>query len=45
LIGIASIVWLLTSLSKWEMISTILFIALIFCLYFAMKWLRNKSES
>jgi APA family basic amino acid/polyamine antiporter len=45
LIGIASIVWLLTSLSKWEMISTILFIALISCLYFAMKWLRNKSES
>jgi basic amino acid/polyamine antiporter, APA family len=36
-IGIAAIVWLLTSLSKWEILSTIIFIALICVIYFVMK--------
>ncbi|MFT5886146.1 MAG: APA family basic amino acid/polyamine antiporter [Arcticibacterium sp.] len=42
-IGIASIVWLLTSLSKWELISTAIFIAVISSLYFAIEWMKNKS--
>ncbi len=40
-IGIASIVWLLTSLNKWEIISTIIFIATICLVYFAMKWIKK----
>ncbi len=42
-IGIASIVWLLTSLSKWEIISTIIFIAVICVIYFVMKWLKKRE--
>lgn len=37
LIGIAAIIWLLTSLSKWEILSTIIFIAAICIIYFVMK--------
>jgi amino acid transporter len=36
-IGIAAIIWLLTSLSRWELLSTIIFIALICIGYFVMK--------
>ena len=44
-IGIVSIVWLLTSLSKWEIVSTVIFIAVICVIYFAMKWMKNKRVS
>jgi amino acid transporter len=37
IIAIAAIVWLLTSLSKWEIGSTIIFIAVICVIYFLMK--------
>ncbi len=37
LIGLTSIIWLLTSLSKWELLSTIIFIALICIGYLGMK--------
>lgn len=42
-IGIASIVWLLTSLSKWEVLSTIIFIAVICIIFLVMKKLKNKN--
>jgi L-asparagine transporter-like permease len=41
-IGIASIVWLLTSLTKLEIYSTIIFIAVICVIYFAMKLFQKK---
>jgi APA family basic amino acid/polyamine antiporter len=44
-IGIASIVWLLASLTKWEILSTIIFIAVICVMYFVMKrFQKNKTE-
>ena len=45
IIGIASIVWLLTSLSRWEVIATIIFIALICMIYFTMKWIKRRAKS
>lgn len=36
-IGIAAIIWLLTSLSKWEILSVIIFIAVLSLIYFVMK--------
>ncbi len=44
IIGIAAIVWLLTSLSKWEILSTIIFIAAICIIYFVMKKLKNDKS-
>jgi amino acid transporter len=44
-IGIVSILWLLTSLSKWEIISTIIFIAVICVVYFIMKWLKKRTKT
>jgi len=44
LIGIAAIVWLLTSLSKWEILSTIIFIFSICILYFTMKLMKSKNK-
>jgi len=41
-IGIAAIIWLLTSLSKWEILSTLIFIALVSLIYFIMKKSKNK---
>jgi L-asparagine transporter-like permease len=43
-IGVASIVWLLTSLSKWEILSMIIFIAIISIIYLAMKWMQNRKN-
>ncbi|MDB4439040.1 APC family permease [bacterium] len=45
LIAITSIVWLLTSLTKWEVISTVIFISVICLIYFIMKRIKNKSVS
>ena len=41
-IGMASILWLLTSLNKWEILSSIIFITTICLVYFVMKWVRNN---
>jgi amino acid transporter len=43
-IGVASIIWLLTSLSKWEIGSTAIFIAVICVLYFVMKKYTKKKN-
>ena len=47
LIGIAAIIWLLTSLSKWEILSTIVFIAAVCVIYFIMKKIKivNRRSS
>ena len=45
LIGIAAITWLLTSLSKWEILSAIIFIAVTCVIYIAMKWVKNKNKT
>ncbi len=42
LIGIATIIWLLTSLNKWEILSTIIFISAICFIYFTMKLMKSK---
>lgn len=42
-IGIAAIVWLLSSLSKWEILSTIIFIAIVCVIYFIMKRFQQKK--
>ncbi len=44
-IGIATIIWLLTSLSKWEILSTIIFITTICVIYFVMKYSKNKKNN
>ena len=44
-IGIASITWLLTSLSKWEVISSIIFIAVISIVYVTMKFIKKRAKS
>lgn len=43
LIGIATITWLLSSLSKWEIWSTIIFIAAVCVIYFVMKKLKKEK--
>ncbi len=42
-IGVASITWLLTSLSKWEILSTIIFIAAICIIYFVTKKFKKEK--
>lgn len=44
LLGLVTIVWLLTSLRKWEILSTLIFIAAICVLYVVMSWV-NKREA
>ena len=44
-IGIAAIIWLLTSLSKWEILSTIIFIAAVCIIYFVMKKFKIKPQT
>ena len=43
-IAIVAIIWLLTSLGKWEILSTFIFIAAILIIYFITKWLKRKDE-
>ena len=43
-IGIAAIVWLLTSLSKWEILSTVIFIAVVCVIYFVMKKVKSNLQ-
>lgn len=45
LIGVASILWLLSSLSKWEILSTIIFIAIVCIIYFFTKRTKPKIKS
>lgn len=45
LIGIATIAWLLTSLKKWEILSTLIFIAAVCVIYFVMKRFKNKKQT
>ena len=45
LIGIATIAWLLTSLKKWEILSTLIFIAAVCVIYFVMKRFENKKQT
>lgn len=42
-IAIAAIVWLLTSLGKWEILSTLIFIGIVVIIYFVTKWFKNKN--
>lgn len=44
LTAIAAIIWLLTSLGKWEILSTLIFIAAIIIFYFITKWLKRKTQ-
>ncbi len=41
-VGIASIIWLLTSLGKWEILSAIIFIAVVCVIYAIMKKIKNN---
>lgn len=43
-IGIAAIVWLLSSLSKWEILSTLIFIGIVCIIYFVMEKIKNSKE-
>lgn len=43
LIGIAAIVWLLTSLSKWEILSTIIFIGIVCIIYYVMEKIKKEK--
>lgn len=43
LIAIVAIVWLLTSLSTWEIGSTIIFIAVICAIYFVMHFYKKRK--
>ena len=44
LFGVVCIVWLLTSLSKWEILSMVIFIAVICVIYLTMKWMENRKN-
>lgn len=43
LIGVGTITWLLTSLSKWEILSTIIFIAIVCVIYFFTKKFKKEK--
>ncbi len=43
LIGIAAIIWLLTGLGKWEVLSTLIFIAIVIAIYFLTQEFREKG--
>jgi APA family basic amino acid/polyamine antiporter len=44
LIGIASIIWLLTGLGKWELLSTLIFIGIVCVFYAATKFFKQKNK-
>ncbi|QBA64024.1 APC family permease [Muriicola soli] len=43
MIGIASILWLLSSLTSWEFLSIAIFLLIICAIYFGARWLKNKK--
>lgn len=45
LIGIASIIWVLTSLGKWEILSTLIFIFVVSIIYFLTRWTKPNIKS
>ena len=44
-IGIAAISWLLSSLSKWEIISTAIFVTMVCLIYFVTRWMKGKNKT
>lgn len=44
-IGTVSIVWLLSSLGKWEILSTLIFIAAVCIIYFITNWVKPKMNT
>lgn len=44
LAGIAAIAWLLSSLGKWEILSTLIFIGVVCIIYWSQKWIRKKIK-
>ncbi len=44
LIGIAAIIWLLTSLTKWEILSALIFIGVVILIYITMKQIKKNQE-
>ena len=44
LAGIAAILWLLSGLGKWEILSTLIFIAAVSVIYWSQKWIRKKTK-
>jgi APA family basic amino acid/polyamine antiporter len=45
LIGIAAIIWLLSSLSKWEILSTLIFIASVSVIYLVTEWVKRRRKT
>jgi APA family basic amino acid/polyamine antiporter len=43
-IGIATIIWVLSNLSKWEILSALIFIAAVCVIYLVMKWIKSKNR-
>ncbi|ULQ54306.1 APC family permease [Flavihumibacter fluvii] len=43
LIGIGAILWILTGLGRWEIMSTLIFIAAICVIYFLTRWVKQKN--
>ena len=43
LLALACIAWLLSSLSKMEIIATIIFIAFVSVIFFTMKWIKKRA--
>lgn len=43
-IGIASIIWLLSSLSQWDIASTVIFIIIASLVYVVMKWIKRVNH-
>ncbi|NNK12482.1 MAG: amino acid permease [Flavobacteriaceae bacterium] len=43
IIGIASILWLLSSLTQWEFLAIGIFLSIICLIYFGARWLKNKK--
>jgi amino acid transporter len=44
-IAIAAIMWLLSGLSKMEILSTLIFLAVVSVIYLTMKWIKKKTGS
>jgi amino acid transporter len=40
LVGIGFIIWLLTSLGKWEVLSTLIFMAIVMIIYWVTRWVK-----
>ena len=45
LIGMVAIIWVLANLSKWEILSTLIFVAVVSVFYVFTKWIKDKHKS